>query len=405
LGNDTGNTSVAAGATLELQNNITVGAAEAITLGTSAAAPTASLRNSAGSNTLAGDIALSGAATQGIRIDATTGTTLALTGAITESAGTFINKTGGGTLALSGTTANTFTGGMTVRDGTLTLNKTGAGANTATGTGTLTIGDGVGLADTAIVSLLASNQLNDTAAVVLGSDGRLLLNNNTDTIGSIAGSGEIIMGTGQLVAGGNNSSTTFAGTLVGASAAILNKEGSGTLTIASNVNATPGDFAGTLNLNAGTLAFNVDNAFTGTVNVAAGTTLRLSNTDLNIANLNLTGSGTITLDFAGASSLLSVTNLNIAAGITLNIINWQNAVDYFFAANWTGAVIDTTGSAPMNQVIFNSPTWSGSDTKWQGYDDQITPVPEPSTYGALLLGAMGALLGYRRWRRAKTAKA
>jgi hypothetical protein len=68
-------------------------------------------------------------------------------------------------------------------------------------------------------------------------------------------------------------------------------------------------------------------------------------------------------------------------------------------------VIDTTGSAPMNQVIFNSPTWSGSDTKWQGYDDQITPVPEPSTYGAMLLGAMGALLGYRRWRRAKATKA
>ena len=51
--------------------------------------------------------------------------------------------------------------------------------------------------------------------------------------------------------------------------------------------------------------------------------------------------------------------------------------------------------------MFYAPTWTGANTKWQSYDNQITPVPEPSTYGALLMGALGALLGYRRYRKTK----
>jgi len=46
-------------------------------------------------------------------------------------------------------------------------------------------------------------------------------------------------------------------------------------------------------------------------------------------------------------------------------------------------------------------TYAGSDTKWQGYDNQITPVPEPSTYGAILLGAGLTCFGVRRWRQSR----
>jgi hypothetical protein len=271
---------------------------------------------------------------------------------------------------------------------------------------TVTIGDGTGAANSATLLLSQSNQIADAAAVSLNTDGQLNVNNNTETIGSIDVSGNILLGTGQLISGGTNASTSFSGTLSGASGSIFTKTGSGALTISSNVNTgSGGNFLGTLNLSAGTLAFlNATNTFSGTLNVAAGTTLKLTDATVNVANLNFTGSGTITLDFSGTSSILNVTNtLNIAAGITLNIINWQNAADYFFATNWTGAVVNLTGSAPMNQVVFDSPTWVGNNTIWQGYDHQITPVPEPSTYGALLLGAMGVLLGYRRFRRTKVA--
>ena len=333
-------------------------------------------------------------------IDVTTAATnLTISGASTATTGG-LTKMGAGTLTLSG--ANLYTGATTINDGTLSLNNA---APNAIASAVVTVGDGTGAANSATLLLSQSNQIADTAAVTVNSDGVLNVNGKTETVGSIAGSGNILLGTGQLVAG-DSTSTAYAGFLAGGATSILTKAGSGTLTINSNVNAVAGDFAGTLNLTAGGLVFNASNTFTGTVNVSAGTTLKLSDATLNIANLNFTGSGTVTLDFSGTASTLNVTNtLGIAAGITLNIINWQNAADFFFATNWTGAVVDLTGSAPMNQVVFDSPTYTGSDTKWQSYDNQITPVPEPSAYGALLLTVVGGFVVWRRFRPGKSPEA
>jgi fibronectin-binding autotransporter adhesin len=453
LGSTAGGTTVAAGAVLELQNSASIGA-EALALD-------GTLRSNSGANAYGGAIS-----------------------------GTGVVTVGGGSLTLSGTTANTYTGATTVNDGSLILAKT---AGTTAVSGALTIGDSSGAASSAIVQLTNANQIADTTAVTLLADGRLDLNgqnetvgslgsaaaaaniqlgagtlttggdnssttfagviagsggltkagtgtftltgantytgttsvnagtlllggtgviadtsavsvgaagvldlnNRTETVGSIAGAGSILIGTGQLIAGADNTSTAFSGTLTGDSTAILTKNGTGTLTIAGDFNAGAADFAGTVNLNAGGLAFDVDNAFTGTLNVFAGTTLRLSDAILSVANLNFTGSGTITLDFSGTSSL-SVEHLTIAAGITINVINWTNATDYFYTQNWAGAVPEVRGDSPMNQVVFAD--FTANDTKWQWYDQQVTPVPEPSTYGALLLAAVTGLLGYRRWR-------
>ena len=217
-----------------------------------------------------------------------------------------------------------------------------------------------------------------------------------DTVETIAGSGEIIIGTGQLIAGGNDASTTWSGEMTGGASSLFQKEGTGTLTIASTI-----DLDGTVNLNAGAIDLAVDNLFSGTVNILAGTTLRLSNADVDITNLNFTGTGIVTLDFAGSASTLNVTNLTLSAGVQINVINWSAISDFFYAQNFAGAVFDTTGAAPMNQIVFNSPDWSYNDTWWQGHDKQIKPVPEPSTYGAMFLGATSALLGYRRWKKSK----
>jgi hypothetical protein len=55
-----------------------------------------------------------------------------------------------------------------------------------------------------------------------------------------------------------------------------------------------------------------------------------------------------------------------------------------------------------NQVTFTSPTlYSNNQTAWQSYDRQITPVPEPSTYGAIFIGACVGFIYWRR-RRAKS---
>jgi autotransporter-associated beta strand protein len=274
-------------------------------------------------------------------------------------------KTGTGTLTLSGTTANTFTGSVNINDGALNLNKS-AGTN-ALGTNAITVGDGIGAAGSASLGLLASNQIASTAAITLNSDGRLALGTAVQSVASIAGTGIVDLGTtGYLTVGANNSSSTFGGSITGTGT--LEKAGTGLLTFNSSIN-----YAGSLTLSGGSL--------------------QLAGIDATIGTLSITGNSTI--DFAGAASSLNLTNLIIGAGVTLNIINWSLANDYFYTANWAGAVYDSMGSSPMNQITFNG--FTAAQTGWDSYDNRVRPnVPEPSTYGALLLGTLTAGFALRR---------
>lgn len=310
--------------------------------------------------TLSGAINLGGA-TRTITVDNSAATTFS---GVVSSGG--ITKAGPGTLTLAGSSANTFTGSLTVNAGTVALAKT-AGTNAVAGP--ITIGDGIGAASSAAVRLDASNQIaNSGGLVTINADGVLQLNNFTESIDTIAGTGLIDLSTsGYLTVGVNSGSSTFGGTLAGTGT--LEKAGSGTLTFTSNIN-----FGGTLTLSGGTLALSG-------INLAAGTLL-------------VTGNSII--DFGGASTL-DINLLTISDGVTLTIQNWAGAADFFYTQNWTGAALDTTGVAPMNQVTFTG--FTADKTAWLSYDKQIAPVPEPSTYGALLLAAAGGWLGWRRWRR------
>ncbi|MBK8857467.1 MAG: PEP-CTERM sorting domain-containing protein [Opitutaceae bacterium] len=130
----------------------------------------------------------------------------------------------------------------------------------------------------------------------------------------------------------------------------------------------------------------------------AGGTLVLNDSDLSVTDLVITGNSII--DFAGVSSNLFATNLIFAnTTVTLTILNWELATDYFLAGTWAGAVrgIDAQGAIPMNQITFDG--WSNNETGWEEYTDRIRPnVPEPSTYGLILTAAGLALFGYRRRR-------
>ncbi len=86
-----------------------------------------------------------------------------------------ITKGGNGTLNLDGTVANIYTGTTTVNTGTLLLNDTGGVAVS----GALTVGDslgGQGSNKADVVTLLASNQIQPTAAVIINNSGLLDLN-------------------------------------------------------------------------------------------------------------------------------------------------------------------------------------------------------------------------------------
>jgi fibronectin-binding autotransporter adhesin len=378
LGTSTWGNTVAGGATLALTNNITVTEGQFSIAGTGAGGAGA-LRNTSGTNTLAAAVTLGGDATVNAaagsltisgQVDLGATTTLTVTGAgsttlsgdIQNTGG--ITKTGAGTLTLSGTAANSFSGTLAINDGTVALAKT-AGTN-AVGGGAVNIGDGSGAASSAILRLDASNQIADyTSLVTINSDGVLRVNNFTESIDTLAGTGLVDLATsGYLTVGVNSGSSTFGGTITGTGT--LEKAGAGTLTFTSDIS-----FGGTLALAGGTLALS-------DINLTAGTLL-------------VTGNSII--DFGGASTL-DIDLLTISDGVTLTIQNWAGAADFFYTQNWTGAALDTTGVAPMNQVTFTG--FTADKTAWLSYDKQIAPVPEPSAYGVILLATLGGLAALRR---------
>lgn len=253
----------------------------------------------------------------------------------------------------------TASGNITTTGGTLTKQGAGnlnlAGANTYTGLTAISAG--------AIV-LQAADVFADSGVVSISSGAALRLNDLTDIIGSVGGSGAIdfgAAGTGRLTLGSGTS--VFSGSFLG----------SGELVIGVGATLKLGADFNNSNLNI----------------TLAGGTLDLAGHSLSLGALNITGNSTIDFDVAG-NSVLAANSLGFGStGLGLTVQNWADAADYFYSS--TGY---TQGSAPLNQVMFAG--WTGADTKWQSYDNQITPVPEPATYGTWVLAG---LLAAGWWRR------
>lgn len=373
----TGN-DIASGASLRLTGGITLTETDLAIRGTGDG--TGVLRNLSGNNTLnaavtlastatigsdAGTLNLGGSLDLGSRTLTTTGAGgLQFSGALGGSGGKLIVD-GSGTVTLSGTAANTFTGSTAINDGTLQLNKT-AGVNALGGT-SVTVGDGSGAAGSASLSLLASNQLAANTSLTINSDGSFRLNNQSESVDKLQGSGVVDLGTmGVLTVGTGNSNFSFGGSITGGGT--LAKTGTGYM------------------------SFNSSISFTGTFSLLDGT-LRLNGNNLTVSALHITGHTTI--DFgSGSASVLNVGTFIIDAGATLTITNWANTVDYFYAQGWTGATYDNSGSAPANQVTFNG--YDSGDTAWHSFDNQVNPVPEPAVTGLVLAGFAAAIVLCRR---------
>jgi len=96
-----------------------------------------------------------------------------------------------------------------------------------------------------------------------------------------------------------------------------------------------------------------------------------------------------------------VHDVTVSGGVQLSVNNWATTVDYFYSTLSPGP----QGSAPMNQIVFNG--YYGSQTHWNtwtsgpGPGNEITPAPEPATYGAIFVGiSLAGIVLHRRRRSA-----
>ncbi len=288
-------------------------------------------------------------------------------GAVTLATINLSNSNTARTLTISGS-------GSTGVNGIIANGGTGAGRLTKTGAGTLTLAGvntytGATTISGGTLRLGADNALSDRTAVTVAAGANFNINNYVDTVGSLAGAGVVTLGSGTLTVGASNASTTFSGSFAAGDTGTFAKTGTGTLTLGAGMNLA----SGTLVLDGGTLSLGVFRSTVGALAVTADSIL----------------------DFGtGGGSILDILNsVTVDPTATLTIRNWTDTVDDFYS------LIDP-GAANRGRIIF-SPGYAGTDTKWLPYDHQITPVPEPSAYGAALLG-LTAFVGCWRLRRRRS---
>ncbi|GEP44778.1 autotransporter-associated beta strand repeat-containing protein [Brevifollis gellanilyticus] len=209
----------------------------------------------------------------------------------------------GGSITGSGTSALTSTASYDLRSGSVGIPLAGSlglvkstaatvilsGVNTYTGTTSVSAGT---------LQLGVASSLPSTSAVTVSSGAILNANGFSQTIGSLAGAGNVTMGAGSLTTGGDNTSTTFSGIISGSSN--LTKSGSGVFTVSG-----ASSYTGTTTVNAGTLRLGVVNGVTTTsaVAVASGAIYDLNGFNSTIGSI--AGAGNVTL---GSATLIAGSN-------------------------------------------------------------------------------------------------
>ncbi|MFQ3670029.1 MAG: autotransporter-associated beta strand repeat-containing protein [Verrucomicrobiia bacterium] len=234
-----------------------------------------------------------------------------------------IVKNGTGILRLTDNN-NTFSGGVTLNEGTIEIAPTGT-STTVLGTGTLTINGGTLEAFGAARTISNAFTINNSFSV-LGS------NNLT-----MSGAGTVSTGT-HTVTIGSGITTTMSGNLTGSGGLI--KDGSGTLTLSGGTKT----FSGGLTVNG------------GTVEATRGGDITLGTADG--AN-NIAGAGAITVNSGGTFNLTQTGNnpitlrgsplTNDGGTITITSTGNNEARDFFIGTNATntGHLISNDGTTTV----------------------------------------------------------
>jgi autotransporter-associated beta strand protein len=263
-----------------------------------------------GTNTYTGGTTISAGTLQG--------TSTSLTGDIVDNAALVIDNTAGGTIAGDITGSGSLS---TINAGTVTLtgNNTYTGA-TNVGAGTLVVGP-TGIGDASAVTV------DNGASLQLAAD---------ETIGSLAGAGDVT-GAFTLTTGGNNTSTEFSGPLTIDG---LTKVGTGTFTL-SGTNTLTGPLAvdaGTVDVTGSTTAGTAAVGTGGTLAVNGGLTATGATID-NGGTLTVGTTGTLTSPVTAAAGSSAVINGTVTGDVT-------NAGALSGSGTVTGAVSNSGSLSP-----------------------------------------------------------
>jgi outer membrane autotransporter protein len=359
-----------------------------------------------GDTSIFGDVDVSG--TSAFKVELAAGATNAL------SPNSAIFMIGAGTLRLNGFNqtiasldASTISGAVSLVDlgaGTLTTggNNTttsvfasiiGTGGLIKTGTGTMTListvtgqfGDvfaapitysGATLVSGGTLQAGSVNAFSPNSAHTVNAGATLDLNNFNNTIASLAGAGNVTLGSGTLTTGGDNSSTTYSGVMSGTGG--LTKNGNGTFTLTGD-----NTFTGATTISGGTLRLG-NAGTTGTVvgNIVDNAILESlrSNTLLLPGTISGTGaflqSGTGTTIFTGNNTYTGGTTISagtlqlgnggtsgsVVGNVTDNAVLAVNRSDNFVL----GATISGTGAFQQNGTgttrLTGTNTYAGGTT-------------------------------------------
>lgn len=287
--------------TIRVGDGSTAGAAMTATISAPLVGTGGLLKTDLGTLTLSGNNTYSGAT----QIDAGTlrmgsSTALGTSGLLTvNAAGTLdingfslgLGSIGGtGTVALGG---GALTLGLNNVSSTFAGRLTGSGVFTKTGAGTLTLSGanthtGLTNVDAGTLRAGAANVFGFAPAISISSGATLDLNDFSQSLGSLSGSGDVALGSATLVTGTDGRLTQFTGSITGSGSVV--KAGGGTW-ILGGFNS----FSGATQIEGGTLQLGSSGALFGTsgVGIAGGGTLDMNGFSHTFRALS--GSGNISL--------------------------------------------------------------------------------------------------------------
>ena len=334
----------------------------------------------------------------------------------TNGSSTFLLGANGGTWQVDPGFAVTFAGSMS-----------GSGSFTKAGTGLLTLTGANGYQGATSISggtLLVSGSLPEGTALTVSSGAVYGLGIDS-TVGSIAGSGDIDLGSYTLTAGGDGSSTTFAGAISGSGG--LSKAGGGELTLSG-----ASSYGGATIVTGGTLTVNqqppskalclggssnicsnnstpaqVQELLTPSISVVPGFSISTtttappitlttasfstSTTSVSTSSAKLTGGITTAGDFQPASTL-PANGTTLISNANVSILNFQESSFSIAEVGGTASASGSASASPSSSASSNADSASsnngkddsGSSDKQEGSQQSIGTEVSQVTDGSSL---------------------